>query len=98
MSVMDFRIRKMYLDFMESRLAIIQFSSNSIGARDVEILHDNTVDIIPYAALKEMVRETYQIWRIILQERVVAERLKPRKLTHQMEFNLLPMADRKKAS
>lgn len=68
-SVMHERIRVLDPDFFDVRLAIIQFANSAEGMRAVVPHFDDDVDLLSFEVLDEMVRETYQIWHEVLEQR-----------------------------
>jgi hypothetical protein len=75
-SVMHERIRVADPDFAEVSLGIYQFSLSEKGPR-IPILHtDANVPLFSFDELDRMVRETYELWREVREEREAEARRK----------------------
>jgi hypothetical protein len=73
-SVMHERIRAADPDFAEVALGVVQFSLSEKGPR-VPILHtDDGVTLFTFEELDQMVRETYEMWREVCEERAAETR------------------------
>jgi hypothetical protein len=68
-SVMHERIRVADPDFADVRLAIFQFENSLIGPRAPKPYYDDEIARWDFDSLDAMVRETYEIWAEVLQER-----------------------------
>jgi hypothetical protein len=68
-SVMHERIRVAYPEFADVRLGIFQFSRVDEGPREPRLYTDETTELFGFDDLEEMVRETYDLWREVCQER-----------------------------
>lgn len=68
-SFMHERIRVLDPDFQDARLAIIQFNSSDDGRRIPSVYLDDDVELFNFDELEQMVRETYDDWIMVLNER-----------------------------
>lgn len=68
-SVMHERIRVADPDFAHVGLAIIQFAAPDEGSRVPQLFTDDGLELLEFDALDAMVRETYELWREVLEER-----------------------------
>jgi hypothetical protein len=68
-SVMHERIRAADPDFANVTLAIVQFSLSTKGPREPAIFTDQGVELFTFDELDQMVRETYQLWMEVYEER-----------------------------
>ena len=68
-SVMHERIRAADPDFADVSLAIVQFTRSDKGPRQPVVFKDNAVQLFTFDQLDEMVRETYEIWLEVCEER-----------------------------
>ena len=73
-SVMHERIRVPDPDFAEVAFAIFQFERSKEGARLPVTFLDSTVELFTFDELDEMVRETYEIWQEICEDRAADAR------------------------
>lgn len=85
-SVMDLRVRQLDIDFYDAYMAILRLSPPVDGRRHVQPYFDAGTELFSQAQLKAMVRETYEIWKLVLLERAEERREKPRKASAQIEF------------
>jgi len=69
LSAMHQRIRVSDPDFADVELAIIQFETDGAGVRTPKLFTADGVDLFSFEALDAMVRETYDLWREVLEER-----------------------------
>ncbi|MBI2240637.1 MAG: hypothetical protein HYU59_07515 [Magnetospirillum gryphiswaldense] len=97
-SVMDLRVRQLDVDFYDAYMAILRLSPPIDGRRHVQPYFDTGTELFSQAQLKAMVRETYDIWRLVLQERADERREKPRKATSQIELPFDVRGPARKAS
>jgi hypothetical protein len=75
-SVMHERIRAADPDFADVGFAIFQFALSAKGARAPIIFSDSSVELFSFDELDEMVRETYELWREICEDRAADLRSK----------------------
>jgi hypothetical protein len=68
-SVMNERIRAADPDFAEVALGIVQFALSDKGPRAPSIFTDESVKLFTFDELDQMVRETYELWREVCDER-----------------------------
>ncbi|MGX9178602.1 type VI toxin-antitoxin system SocB family DNA replication inhibitor toxin [Mesorhizobium sp. BHbdii] len=68
-SVMHERIRAADEDFADVEFAIFQLDANDDGSRTTRLHLSRGVDLYSFDDLDLMVRETYDLWRAILEER-----------------------------
>jgi len=68
-SVMHERIRVADPDLAQIGLGIIQFANLEDDVRAPSLHTDDGIDLIDFDTLDSMVRETYALWREVLQER-----------------------------
>lgn len=68
-SMMNEHIRIPDPDFSDVRLAVFQFENTKVGVRPVAPYFDDDLKLWTLAELDEMVRETYEIWREVLEGR-----------------------------
>lgn len=68
-SVMHERIRAADPDFAEVALGIVQFSLSEKGLREPLLFTDDSVKLFTFDELDQMVRETYEMWREVCEER-----------------------------
>ncbi len=68
-SVMHERIRAADPDFADALLAVVQFDLSANGPRKPTIFTDRGVVLFSYDELDAMVRETYELWIEICEER-----------------------------
>ena len=68
-SVMHERIRAADPDFAEVALAIYQFENTNEGMRPPKPHFDDGVPLFGFHDLAEMTRDTYELWRDVLDER-----------------------------
>lgn len=97
-SVMDLRVRQLDIDFYDAYMAIFRLSPPIDGRRQVQPHFDTGIELFSQAQLKAMVRETYDIWRLVLQERAEERREKPRKAGPQIELPFDTRSPERKAS
>lgn len=75
-SVMHERIRAADPDFAAVDLCIIQFACGDEGVRVPKVHLATDIKLFDFHSLDLMVRETYELWREVLQEREIAIRRK----------------------
>jgi hypothetical protein len=75
-SMMHERIRAADPDFAAVALGIFQFTAPKNGPRLARLFLDTGLKLIDFDTLDAMVRETYQIWHEVLEERRAEERRK----------------------
>jgi hypothetical protein len=63
------RIRAADPDFAEVALGIVQFSLSEKGPRTPVLYTDDGVTLFTFEQLDLMVRDTYELWREVCQER-----------------------------
>lgn len=98
-SAMDLHLRRRNIQFRDYTLAIIRLSPPSYGRRNAIVHFDDGIDLFLYQEMKQMVRDTYDIWAEVLQERAKETRPKDKKKVNgQMELNFLPPPPVRKAS
>jgi hypothetical protein len=68
-SVMHERIRAADPDFADVSLAVVQFALSDNGPRVPVIYTDHGVDLFTFDELDQMVRETYELWMEVSEER-----------------------------
>ncbi len=73
-SVMHERIRAADPDFADVTLAVLQFKLSAEGPREPTIFTDRGVELYSFDDLDRMVRETYELWTEISQERTADTR------------------------
>ena len=73
-SVMHERIRVADPDFSDVRFAVMQFENTKIGVRPAKSYFDDGLVLWDFNQLDEMVRETYEVWREVLEERITEAR------------------------
>lgn len=73
-SVMHERIRVADPDFAEATLGIFQFNVGQDGLRHPILRTDEGVELYDFDTLDQMVRETYELWRELSEERVAEAR------------------------
>jgi len=73
-SMMNEHIRLADPDFAGVRLAILQFANSKGGIRPVISHFDDEVHLWGMADLQEMIRETYELWYEILDDRAAEAR------------------------
>lgn len=69
LSVMHERIRAADPDFADISLAVVQFALSAKGPREPAIFTDQGVDLFSFDELDQMVRETYELWTEVSEER-----------------------------
>ena len=75
-SMMHHGVRLADPDFENAALQIIHVGSSLNGARTLNFHTDRDVNLYSFDELDQMVRETYEIWREVLEEREEEERKK----------------------
>ena len=73
-SVMNERIRAADPDFAGVTLAIVQFARSDDGPRTPIVFTDESVELFTFDELDQMVRETYELWTEISEERTAETR------------------------
>lgn len=73
-SVMHERIRAADPDFADVSLAVVQFALSAKGPREPAIFLDQGVELFTFDELDRMVRETYELWVEVCEERTAATR------------------------
>ncbi len=73
-SVMNERIRAADPDFADVTLAVVQFARSDEGPRTPIIFTDEGVELFSFDELDQMVRETYELWTEISEERTAETR------------------------
>jgi hypothetical protein len=68
-SVMHEKIRAADPDAADLKLAIFQFPEDEQGVRTTELWLDDGVDLFSFEELDGMVRDTYEMWQQVCQER-----------------------------
>jgi hypothetical protein len=81
-SVMHERIRAADPDFAEVALGIFQFSLSAKGPRAPILFTDAGVTLFSFDELDQMVRETYDMWREVCEERAAEVRRKAGGTSH----------------
>lgn len=97
-SVMDLRVRQLDIDFYDAYMAIFRLSPSVDGRRYVLPYFDTGISLFSRVELNAMVRETYDIWRLVLQERADERLERPRKAGSQIEFSFGARGLARKAS
>ena len=69
--MMHERIRAADPDFSEVTLGIVQFSLSEKGPRLPILFTDEGVKLFTFDELDQMVRETYELWREVCEERAI---------------------------
>ena len=69
LSVMHERIRAADPDFAAVSLAVVQFAHSDEGPRAPVIFTDEGVELFTFDELDQMVRETYELWTEVSEER-----------------------------
>ena len=72
-SVMHERIRVLNPDYADVQLGIIQFRKQEEG-RSAVLFKDNGLDLFDFETLDRMVRETYEVWWQVQEEREAASK------------------------
>jgi hypothetical protein len=75
-SVMHERIRAADPDFADVGFAIFQFSKPAKGARTPMLSYDHSFELFGFDDLEEMVRETYQLWNEVCEDKAADLRRK----------------------
>jgi hypothetical protein len=77
-SMMHHRARTVYLDLEKAELAILQFPMTDENQRCLEVHFASELDdpLLDYDDLEQRVRETYDTWRLVLQDRAADLRRK----------------------
>jgi hypothetical protein len=73
-SVMHERIRAADPDYAVVALGVVQFVVNAKGPRQPVLWLDDGVTLFTFDELDEMVRETYDLWREVCEERAAEDR------------------------
>ncbi|WP_456654306.1 type VI toxin-antitoxin system SocB family DNA replication inhibitor toxin [Bradyrhizobium lupini] len=73
-SVMHERIRAADPDFADVALAVVQFARSEEGPRTPVVFTDERIELFTFDELDQMVRETYELWTEILEERTADTR------------------------
>ncbi len=73
-SVMHERIRVADPDFADVALGIVQFSLSEKGPRVPILYTDKGVTLFSFDELDQMVRDTYEMWREVVEERTADTR------------------------
>jgi len=73
-SMMHERIRAADPDFAEVALAVVQFALSDKGPRVPTIFTDESIALFSFDELDQMVRETYELWREVCEERAAEVR------------------------
>jgi hypothetical protein len=73
-SVMNERIRAADPDFADVALAILQFARSQEGPRTPIVFTDDGIELFAFDELDQMVRETYELWTEISEERTAEQR------------------------
>lgn len=68
------RIRAADPDFADVTLAIVKFARSEKGPRTPVIFTDEKIELFKFDELDQMVRETYELWTEILEERTAETR------------------------
>jgi hypothetical protein len=63
------RIRLAYPEFTDVRLGIFQFSRADEGPREPRLYTDANIELFDFDKLDQMVRETYDLWSEVCEER-----------------------------
>lgn len=75
-SVMHERIRAADPDFVDVALGVFQFGVDDDGKRHPVLWTDDGVDLYSFEALDQMVRETYELWWEVCEDRTTQSRRK----------------------
>jgi hypothetical protein len=67
-SVMHERIRAVDPDLANVRFAVVQFLNIDGNARPPKFHFDDTIEMLGFEVLDKMVRETYEVWREVLED------------------------------
>ncbi len=68
-SMMHQAIREADPDFEAASFEIVHFGRAMNGGRTMNVYSDDTVELFSFEELDAMVRETYEIWAVVLRER-----------------------------
>jgi hypothetical protein len=71
LSVMHERIRASDPDFADVSLGVVQFSLSDNGPRTPVLVTDDGLELFSFDELDQMVRDTYELWMEVLEERIV---------------------------
>ena len=73
-SIMHERIRAADPDFANVLLAVVQFAMSAKGPREPTIFFDQGVELFTFDELDEMVRDTYELWVEVCEQRTADQR------------------------